>query len=97
VIGYTRTGSLQLEITKEGFDYTINVARTRAGDDAIELVRSGLAPFTSFGFHCFDESWSYDDGMPLRHLITGALTEVSIVSNSCYLDSTAAEKSEPPR
>jgi HK97 family phage prohead protease len=93
VIGSIRAGTLQLEIVREGLDYTVDVARTHAGDDALELVRAGIAPFSSIGFRCFEETWSYDDSMPVRHLISGLLTEVSVVSAPAYPDTHTALRS----
>src|ERR1700757_3370837 len=54
-IASTRAGTLQLGIRSDGLDFTIDVANTHAGDDAIESVRSGLTPFSSWGMHVFEE------------------------------------------
>jgi HK97 family phage prohead protease len=46
----TRAGSLSFTDTATALIFRAVIASTRAGDDAIELIRSGVAPGVSFGF-----------------------------------------------
>ena len=46
----TKNGSLDFKFTADGIEWTAEVAKTSAGDDMLENVRSGLAPECSLRF-----------------------------------------------
>src|SRR5262245_2171342 len=46
----TRAGTLAFTDSLEGLLFRATIAATRAGDDVLELIRSGVASGVSFGF-----------------------------------------------
>jgi phage head maturation protease len=93
-LGSTRNKTLSLDHNRrDGLGYEIQVARTHVGDDALEYVDSGIAPFSSWGMQVFDDDFQWDGGIMVRHLISGLLTEVTITSQPAYPSTEAVCRS----
>ena len=77
VLARTRGGSLKLEETSRGLAFSFPAPQTTTGNDALELVRSGLAGGMSFGFLTRQQRVTGD----LRELLDVDLREISLVSS----------------
>jgi HK97 family phage prohead protease len=80
VIGRTRSGTLRLRKDSRGLhievepDEEISYAR-----DIMRAVARGDVSGMSFGFRVVDDSWNYDDKVPVRTVTDMRVSEVSIV------------------
>lgn len=78
-------GTLELSEDGRGLRFEARLARTRTGDDALELVRSGHVTGCSFGFTVAADTWSERGGRPHRVITRiGQLFEVSLVVFPAY-------------
>jgi uncharacterized protein len=93
VLGSVRGGTLRLDLNQTGLDYTCDVAETRSGDDVLALVRRKDLGGSSFAMTVFEDEWSQDDGVLLRHLISIRLLDVSPVAVPAYDSSTVSLRS----
>jgi HK97 family phage prohead protease len=93
ILGTTRGRTLRLEVTPAGLDYTVDVVPSAIGEHAHALaMRGDLA--SSFAFQTIDDGFELGgDGIPVRHLESVRLIDVSAVSDPAYLDSTCAMRS----
>jgi HK97 family phage prohead protease len=85
LLGRTSNHTLRLKIDSTGLLATIDLPKTSAGNDVLELVERGDLKGMSFGFEVRSEIWdlnSYD--LPLRTLTDIELHEVSIVALPAY-------------
>lgn len=72
----------ELREESNGLHVEFDVARTTAGDDALELVRSGLVTSFSIGFHGLRHHM--DNGVVVR--TEASLREISLVPEPAYAD-----------
>lgn len=94
LLGTTAAGTLQLEILTQGLDYTVDCPETSAGNDVLTLTSRGDLRNSSFAFQVFDDDFTYDGGsLPVRHLISVRLIDVSPVSTPAYPDATVGLRS----
>jgi uncharacterized protein len=82
--------TLEIQVNQQGVDYTVTLADTSAGNDIWALTTRGDLPGSSFSFQCYDEQWSHESGVPIRHLTDARLLDVSPVSIPAYPDSTVS-------
>jgi uncharacterized protein len=90
VLGSIRGNTLALEITRAGLDYVVEVVPSGIGEHAYALAQRGdLA--SSFAFNVLDDWFELgSDGIPLRHLESLKLLDVSCVAHPAYEDATCA-------
>jgi HK97 family phage prohead protease len=90
VLGSIRGNTLALEITRAGLDYVVDVVPSGIGEHAYALAQRGdLA--SSFAFNVLDDWFELgSDGIPLRHLESLKLLDVSCVAHPAYEDATCA-------
>ncbi len=91
ILGATRSGSLRLNIDSTGLDYEVDLLESRS--DIYQLVRRGDIGNSSFSFLAYQDDWQYDDGMPLRTLISGKLLDVAPVTMPAYCSTSVALRS----
>lgn len=78
--------AVELQEQADGLHAAFEIAATRDGDDALELVRSGTVDAFSVGFRGIRERW--EDKVMVR--TEAALMEVSLVGLPAYLGATVA-------
>jgi hypothetical protein len=61
-----------------------------SGTDVYEWVRSGIVTGSSFSFNCYQDDWSYEDGVSCRTLVSGKLLDVGPTATPAYTDASAA-------
>lgn len=94
VLARTRAGSLDLREDDRGLVFSMTVPNTSAGNDALELVRSGNAGGMSFAFVPVDEQW---EGRR-RTLRSVDLKEISVVSaHPAYPSTEVSVRTLQPR
>ena len=91
LLGTTASGTLRLAPDNVGLDYTVLLPECRA--DVWELVDRRDVRNSSFAFQCFDDEFTYDEGFPVRHLISAKLIDVSPVVQPAYPDATVGLRS----
>jgi uncharacterized protein len=93
VLGTVRGNTLALTLTAAGLDYTVDVVPSTIGDHAYALAQRGdLA--SSFAFIAQSDWFEMgSDGIPVRHLDSVLLRDVSCVTDPAYLDATCAMRS----
>jgi Caudovirus prohead serine protease len=84
-------GTLELAIDSRGLDYVCDVPKSR--DDVLELVERGDLRSSSLSFQAFDQEWQYDHSIPVRHLTSVRLLDVSPVSSPAYLNASCVLRS----
>jgi uncharacterized protein len=93
ILGSVRGNTLALDLNSVGLDYRCDVAETRAGDDTLALVRRGDLAGSSFAFTCYDDRWSQQEGILLRHLVSIKLLDVSACGIPAYDSSSVSLRS----
>jgi HK97 family phage prohead protease len=93
LLGTTASGSLRLSIDNVGLSYEVDLPDTSAGNDVRALAARSDISGSSVGFLCFDDLWSYDDGVALRTLVSCRLLDCSPVVSPAYPDTTASLRS----
>lgn len=88
VLARTKAGTLELAEDGKGLRFSLTVPRTTAGDDALELVRTGNAGGMSFAFKAVEERWQRQDQ---RELLRVELHEISVVSAWPAYDGTSVQ------
>lgn len=97
LLGRTTAGTLQLNNTTTGLDFTISLPKTATGDDTAENVRLGNLTGCSFGFTTVNDSWlQTEDGTLLRTLLDIDLYEISVTSFPAYQSTSVSTRSCPP-
>jgi uncharacterized protein len=87
LLGSIQAKTLRLQVDARGVSYECDLPSSR--DDVLELTSRGELR-SSFGFRCFDDSWSYTDGgVALRRLLSVQLLDIGPVVSAAYLSSTA--------
>jgi len=90
ILGATRSGTLQLAVDAVGLDYEVSLPESRS--DIYELVSRGDIGESSFSFVIVSadgDTWEYDNGMPLRTLLSGKLIDVAPVTQGQYSGNTS--------
>jgi HK97 family phage prohead protease len=94
LLGTVAARTLEIRDTKEGLDYTISLAETSAGNDTLADVMAGNLRGASVSMKVHEDDFTYNgSGLPIRHVISSELVELSVVSNPAYLDATCALRS----
>lgn len=94
VLGYTKSGTLLLEIDEIGLRYMVEMPNTSFANDLRESLKRGDISGSSFAFSVAEngDTWKLDkeSGMYLRtiHKIE-SISEVSVVSNPAYESANA--------
>ena len=91
LLGATASGTLRLSVDGVGLDYTADLPECRA--DVWEMVSRGDLRNSSFAFQVVDDDFTYNEGYPVRHLISGRLIDVAPVVVPAYPDATVALRS----
>lgn len=94
ILGSTDSGLLRLRKDRNGLGVEITPPDTVAARDTMVVVRSGLARGMSFAFRPWPggEDWNEEDGMLVRDISDMEFSEVSIVINPAYLDTTISAR-----
>jgi HK97 family phage prohead protease len=86
-----------LTLTKDtrGLAFTLDVAPTQAGKDALELVRRGDVTGASFAFRTIKDTWRQDGRVVVRELLDVELLEISLTAFPSYAqtDVSVAQRS----
>jgi HK97 family phage prohead protease len=96
LLGATASGTLHLEIIPtRGLDYVVDLPNTSAGNDVLELTTRHDLQNSSFSFQVYDQDFTRDgdSGVPVRHLISVRLIDVSPVATPAYPDATVGLRS----
>jgi uncharacterized protein len=91
VLGATRSGTLRLSVDGTGLDYAVDVPECRG--DVLELVQRGDISHSSFSFVTYEQGWGFEDGYPLRTLISGRLVDTAPVPVPAYTNTSVAMRS----
>jgi hypothetical protein len=86
LLGTTASGTLRLSPDNIGLDYTVDLPECRG--DVYEYVQRRDVRNSSFAFQVYDDDFTYDEGYPVRHLISGRLIDVAPVTIPAYPDAT---------
>jgi HK97 family phage prohead protease len=91
LLGTSASGTLRLAPDNIGLDYTVQLPECRS--DVWELVDRRDVRNSSFAFQVFDDEFTYDEGYPVRHLVSGKLIDVAPVVTPAYPDATVGLRS----
>jgi uncharacterized protein len=96
ILARTTSGSLKLATDTKGVNFTavIDIRSSYANDLAISLERGDIGN-CSFGFRCNVDSWANENGVLVRTLESIDVSELSIVGNPAYLQSSSSIRSCP--
>jgi HK97 family phage prohead protease len=88
LLGSTNSGTLRLTPDRSGLGYEIDLPACRS--DVYEWVDRGDVSGSSFAFAPgAQDDWSYDNGAPVRHLVSGLILDIGPTPSPAYLSSTA--------
>ena len=96
LLGRTPSGTATLAVDKNGLRYEVTPPDTQAGRDVLALVERGDITGSSFGFRVLKEEWAdgaTDDDLPVRHIQSVALYDVSPVTSPQYTETTVEARS----
>ena len=93
ILARTKNGSLTFTDGVDGLRFQFDAPDTTIGNDALNMVRSGLIDGCSFGFSCVSDSWHLMNGEEVRDLIECRLYEVSLTPSPAYSQSRASMRS----
>lgn len=90
-----RTGGGGLELTDGAEALTIRaeLPKTRAADDVLELVRSGVLRGLSVGMQVKRDRWVDER----RTVVEAVIRHIGVVDTPAYADSTVAARAAAPR
>jgi HK97 family phage prohead protease len=91
LLGTTRSGTLRLALESTGLLYEVDLPLCR--NDIYELTERGDLAHSSFAFQAYEDDWSYENGAPLRTLLSVRLIDVAPVVNPAYPDATVGLRS----
>jgi len=92
VLGRTKNDTLTLEEDDHGLKYTVQVADTSAGRDALELIRRGDVDQSSFAFSVRTETWEKAEQLVTIDEIE-MLYDVSPVTYPAYQGTSVSARS----
>jgi HK97 family phage prohead protease len=78
--------TLTLAKDTRGLAFTLDVAPTQAGKDALELVRRGDVTGASFAFRTLKDAWHQDGRQVVRELLDVEIFEISLTAFPAYRD-----------
>ena len=89
ILARTDAGTLQLNLTDNGLDFTATLPDTQLGHDVYIDIQNGNLKGMSFGFTIDDDSWSVENGIQV-HTINqiGVIAEISITSLPAYTETS---------
>lgn len=89
-------GSLAINITPTGVDFSFSARQTPQGDEILSAVRAGDIDACSFAFRVAEDEWRVNpDGSQLRIIKKiKSLHDFSIVSDPAYLDTSVRNRDE---
>ncbi|WP_172639856.1 phage major capsid protein [Lactiplantibacillus plantarum] len=89
ILARTDAGTLQLDLTDNGLDFTATLPDTQLGHDVYTDILNGNLKGMSFGFTIDDDSWSVENGVQV-HTINqiGVIAEISITSLPAYTETS---------
>ena len=89
ILARTDAGTLQLDLTDNGLDFTATLPDTQLGHDVYTDILNGNLKGMSFGFTIDDDSWSVENGIQV-HTINqiGVIAEISITSLPAYTETS---------
>lgn len=89
ILARTDAGTLQLDLTDNGLDFTATLPDTQLGHDVYTDILNGNLKGMSFGFTIDDDSWSVENGVQI-HTINqiGVIAEISITSLPAYTETS---------
>lgn len=89
ILARTDSGTLQLDLTDNGLDFTATLPDTQLGHDVYTDILNGNLKGMSFGFTIEDDSWSVQNGVQV-HTINqiGLVEEISITSLPAYTETS---------
>lgn len=94
ILGRSKSGTLQLDITTDGLAYKIKKGNRSYDNDLKESIERGDVSQSSFGFTIEKDKWEKKGDQVYRYLILGKrLYDVSPVTFPAYPDTTAAKRS----
>jgi uncharacterized protein len=92
ILGAVASGTLRLSVAPNlGLSYEVSVPESR--DDVLELVRRGDLSYSSFSFQADDDSWGYQDGAPLRTVLSARVIDVAPCTSPAYKSTSVAMRS----
>jgi uncharacterized protein len=89
LLGATRSGTLRLHVNDRGLDYECDLPETRR--DTYDLIARGDVAESSVAFQVWPDGdeWSYEDGAPLRKLLSARLIDTAPVTSPAYSSGTS--------
>lgn len=94
VLGSTKNGTLNLEVTKRGLYFELELPKTVRGEEIYTLVKRGDLDSLSFGFTVAKDVWNMEVSPEIRKIEKiGRLFEISLVNFPAYEDSKVSERS----
>ncbi len=94
VLGSTKNGSLNLEVTKRGLYFELDLPDTVRGQEIYTLVKRGDLDSLSFGFTVAKDSWNVNKTPEMRTVEQiGSLFEISLVNFPAYEQSKISSRS----
>jgi Escherichia/Staphylococcus phage prohead protease len=82
LLGTVRARTLEVHPDSTGLPFKVQVPRSR--EDVYELVARGDCSGASFAFIAHKDEHRLENGIVVRHLVSGRLQDVSIVANPAY-------------
>ena len=95
ILATTKNNTLEVTQDSIGLHMSATIVRTSDGQDAYNLIKSGIITSMSFGFLVNSDLWDTDNkDIPLRTVTDLDLLEVSAVKNPAYQSSTISARSK---
>ena len=91
LLGTTASGTLRVAPDNVGLDYVVDLPNCR--EDVYEYVQRKDVRNSSFAFQVFEDEFTHDEGIPVRHLVSGKLIDVAPVVTPAYPDATVGLRS----
>lgn len=97
VLGRTSAGTLKLEKSLRGLDYTITPGKTTVANDVREHIARGDVDGSSFSFTVTEQKWLHDDerNIDIREIVVvGELYDVGPVTFPAYKSTDVGVRAE---